>query len=477
MTSGRVLALAHSFEHDAVTSAQFRSSVSAFDFDILIIDPAAALFEYSLDPWATTYMGLRALSDDDSVNLRRDVDRRRQEILDFVDMGRTAVVFVPPPTDCYVATGERQHSGTGRNRQTTRVVTTASLLRSVPAKYSTRPAGGRSISFIGPPALSDFWRANRERFEYRAIFDETPGTPVMQVTGTNKVVSSLLTAKGGNVLFLPSLDDDRLSAAAARRAHRTFIDSLLDAIGGLGGVSEPLPEWSFEILVPGEAAAAESLQRLESSIADLVTQRDDVQANLLSLRQLKYLITGSGKDFERAVERVFVALGADIHPADEGRTDLRMTLASEAVVVESKGKKASAAEGDAAQLEKWVALEVADGRPRPKAVLAVNAFREASLGTRSEAFPDQMLRYSTSREHCLITGWQLLAAFTEVARRPEAADEIARAILNTTGRFARYPTWEASLDARDRVDTEVKADSSAATPDRRRRSSTPATKG
>jgi hypothetical protein len=96
----------------------------------------------------------------------------------------------------------------------------------------------------------------------------------------------------------------------------------------------------------------------------------------------------------------------------EGRDDLIAEFEEKIFVIEVKGKTKSAAEGDAAQLEKWVSTHMAEKSKLPKGLLVVNAYREIPLEERTEdVFPNQMLKFSKQREHCLMSGLQLLCLY------------------------------------------------------------------
>jgi len=107
-------------------------------------------------------------------------------------------------------------------------------------------------------------------------------------------------------------------------------------------------------------------------------------------------------------------------------------------VVEVKGIIGSAAEKHAAQLEKWVSEYYASSGKKPKGILVVNAFRNIPLQNRDETvFPDQMLPYCEHREHCLLTGLQLLGLYLACVDEPSEADDIINNIFETKGVFLR----------------------------------------
>lgn len=151
----RLLALDYEPVYEGVLSATFNSDVSIFDYDAVIWDPAASLAYYK-DRQTRTYRSLLALSESMSVRIQADVKRRREEFHEFLNVGRIIVVVVRPQQTCYVDNGKREHSGTGRNRLTTRFWDDFDLLWALPVSKSgfTR-ASGTKIEFSGDgPGLS-----------------------------------------------------------------------------------------------------------------------------------------------------------------------------------------------------------------------------------------------------------------------------------------------------------------------------------
>jgi hypothetical protein len=71
--------------------------------------------------------------------------------------------------------------------------------------------------------------------------------------------------------------------------------------------------------------------------------------------RLKILFVGKGDVLVDVVIDVFRELGAKANQGEPGRDDVIVEFEGKHAVIEVKGKKSSAAESDAAQLEKWVA--------------------------------------------------------------------------------------------------------------------------
>jgi hypothetical protein len=81
------------------------------------------------------------------------------------------VVFLPGDLRVYIDSGERTHSGTGRNRQTTNIV---KLLNIMDAS-ATRPARAATLGDAMQPAHSSIGPLHRQIADYwcyASVFDE-----------------------------------------------------------------------------------------------------------------------------------------------------------------------------------------------------------------------------------------------------------------------------------------------------------------
>lgn len=221
-------------EGDSIEYSRFRSSKSFLDYDLVIWDPNQLVDEYYS---SSNYRGLPRLTDDDSAKVIGDVRRRRKEIEEMLELGRAVVVFTPPPQRCYVATGEKEYSGTGRNRVTTSMVAELDLLMSLPVKdLETVQATGKNIEFRGGEPFSAFWRANKGSLGYDAYFRKPVGIPLFLIEGTQRAVGSHLQVGNGHLLFLPSLLIDELyehpglTEAEVEQAARDFEESIITLV-------------------------------------------------------------------------------------------------------------------------------------------------------------------------------------------------------------------------------------------------------
>jgi hypothetical protein len=415
-----------------VTSSVFRSTRSMLDFDVVIWDPSRAISQYELDRDYAEYRGLPALADDDSARIVADAGRVQQEFRDLLRSGRSLVVLIPPPQTCYVDTGKREYSGTGRGRQTTRVVNEFNALKALPFRLSTAASSGSQIQFRGNEPLATFWRATKDLVEYRAYLTEENGTGFLLVPGTDRIVGAHGRIDKGNVLLLPVLRSEKRST---EEQYVDAIRALVDALSRTEGDFR-LPDWTDRVLVAGEQAALQGIADFERDLNELSKRVQQARSELSTLRQRKLLFAGSGPALENQVEAALTALGCTVERGAPGRTDFIVRWQERIAVVETKGVNSSAAEKHSAQLEKWSLNYFEEHEVHAKPILVVNTFMDKHLTERTGVdFPDQMLPFATARDHCLITGAQLFRLVETAAVQSARREEFAELIFTTVGRL------------------------------------------
>ncbi|HVC75178.1 MAG TPA: hypothetical protein VND96_01545 [Candidatus Micrarchaeaceae archaeon] len=408
------------------------------------------------NPW---YQGRPCLDDSDSVHIRDDIARRNRELKTLLEVGGTLVLFLPAPASWFVSTGERQFSGTGRNRQTTRIVNEMQLLSLLPFDIHTEAAESRDLDLRVSEPFATFWRTNARRFQTAAILKESIGEKTLVISGTESVAGSIARFAKGLVIMLPQdllypadyevqeVNEDEIEP---HPDDITLIDSMFDLVRDLRKDAGDYiqPEWAAEYHLPGEVELAARVRQTGDAVRKAQIRLDAAERALAILKQRKTLFTGSGAAFEAFAEEAFKALGFAIEEGRPGRTDRIVRLHGDTAVMELKGRAKSAAEKDAAQLEKWVSEHFVDHGSQPKGILVVNGWRDAPLQRRTEdVFPDQMLEFSEARKHCLISGIQLLGAWLDAEEHPEMRDHIARSIMSCIGRYEKYREWTAFLSA------------------------------
>lgn len=465
--------------------ATFASDTSCFDFDAVVWDPKHVIYSdhYRIGSMhlPSTYRGLPVMDESSSVRIRADIARRRAEFHEFVESGRILVVITRPPQPFCYDTGERSYSGTGKNQKATVTVGEDDVWKALPIPVKLTKAGGKKMSFVGPSSFAELWSDMRSVFRYEAVIEGDDWRPVLTIDGTNKKVGAVFTSKsGGAVILIPAvdfpdendsdeeeeeddldedddvveLDDDVLAdvdasdedgPASVAWRFQSQIRDLIEVLQA-GAELEPLPEWSNSYVVSGEVELQEEVldrtRQVETARAALAS----AQARLDALQGRKRLVTGTGTALEVEVRRVLEALGGDVQPGAPGRDDWIVTFPEGIAVVEVKGLNGSAAEKHAAQLEKWVANRLEETGQPAKGLLVVNGWRKTPLAERTkDVFPDQMLKYSKARGHCLATGLQLLGILQSVEAKPATATTWRKKIMTTSGVLKAPDDWQRIL--------------------------------
>jgi hypothetical protein len=93
----------------------------------------------------STFQGKPALSDDRSFRLREAADHWRRELSNAFRAGKTIFVLLAPLQEVFIDTGRREYSGTGRNRQTTQIVTGFNNYQTLPIETTVTASEGRAI--------------------------------------------------------------------------------------------------------------------------------------------------------------------------------------------------------------------------------------------------------------------------------------------------------------------------------------------
>jgi hypothetical protein len=476
------------YDPDA-TRACFAGDLSVFDYDVAIWDPAASLQFYVehrsrslVESYNRHYRSLPRLSEYASVLIQSDAARRKEEFDEFLAMGRTLVVIARPPQRCYVDTGKREFSGTGRNQKTTTILDGFDLLSVLPGdKVEFVKSGGQGIIVQGDGPLPRLLNTYKDFIRYTAVISKPAGSIIARVAGANRAVSSIQqVASAGYLVLLPTLDfaawsgvqetdevadededyepkqdGDQVEEVEEEEdwlpQARSFQYDLVAAIRQFTGIDGgSWPSWADLYLSPAQRGLRSDVVKQQKRIEAARTRLAKLQSQAEELEARNQLFLGTGRVLELEVKKVLELLGGVVTEPEPGKDDWRVSFPEGEAVVEVKGVTKSAAEKQAAQLAKWVAAGLEETGKEPKGLLVVNTYREIPLENRTGTdFPGQMLPYCKRNEHCLITGLQLLVICHDVERCPDRAEFWRKAIFRASGPIADVPDWRSAIEVAD----------------------------
>ncbi|HET6510391.1 MAG TPA: hypothetical protein VFG42_26590 [Baekduia sp.] len=467
----KILTLDRYLEDTRVENLTYSDDRTILQHDIVIWDPEEILDNYSQ---SSRYRNAPCLTDNASVAYLADRRRRSQEFRDFLALSKLLVIFTPQSFGWYYATGETRNEGTPAKPRLKRIVAESRSDGVLPVDLELVPGSGDEFRLVAGPPFSSFWRAVGDQFYFNSYFKQATGETLLSMAGTDRPVGAKVEMSGGTVLLLPQLGSAQPNANefdrnapdfserwAAKQAeldalhHGKFIDALVELHKALGASDgNALPNWAADYVLPGEPEAVALTIEAQEKVAEAQQELEESHASLARLQQQKILIAGTGKDLERAVHEALVELGCQVEEGEPGRTDRVLKWRDRIAVIEVKGLTKSAKEADAAQLEKWVSSYIESHDERPKGILVTNGWRETPLAKRTQpTFPNQMLKYATAREHCLVEASQLLvAALTCTTSR--AKNAFVRSLFDTNGVLPGYG-WETALTRLQPQETEA----------------------
>ena len=384
------------FPNNNVNNIAYNSSRTVLEFDVAFVDCHAALTQ-SANP--------------------NQINFRRSDFEEFLLRGNTVVIFL---------------SSVGLDS----VFIFKNLI--------LKPVSGTRADFKGPDFLKTFWDSIRGDMEFCVELENPPGKPFLFIPTTTRPIGALEKHGNGNVLLLPSFVN-HVNPVVGRqrddRFHAAFEKLILH-------LSPPkpvvhLPNWSKDYGWQREQDLKQTFGTLQKQANELAAKIQTTAAEIEVEDKLKALITGKGDVLVDVVVDVLRELGLKANHGEPGRDDIIVKFEQKDAVIEVKGKKSSAAESDAAQLEKWVAGFKEEKGTDPKGILFVNAYCETPLSERKDpAFPHQMLKYSTQRDHCLITTTQLLGLLLQSRAHPEKCNSLIQSLFDTVGIYHQFSDWK-----------------------------------
>lgn len=398
-----------------INPIEFDSDQALYDYDLIFMD-----LKFILNLPHKTY-GPTYLS---------KFHKRTLEIAEYLNIPNKYII-------CFTPLTKEIKFSQPLNRSTS--ISTLSILID-PNSFETIASSGTKINILESP-LKDIFLKYRLAFRYENYFNRFIGTPLMTIENTDKTISIL----NKKILFIPNVITLLLK-------EKEFFNDLYIILEKIytPKINFDSPIWSEKYFLPEENKYLKSVIEIENQIKVLITEKNVVQQKIEELRLCKHLFTGTGKSLEQIVEKVFIELGFTILKKEvTNKDDIIARIENKVLVIEVKGLNGTAAQKNARQLENWLTdYEPENETIQVKGLLVVNSFKDILLEERTEpTFPHSMLEYSIKREHCLMTGLQLLGILINIQRDPSKKDNIIDSIFSTNSVYKGYEDWHQFLEA------------------------------
>lgn len=422
MSAKKILCIGLELASDQVEDCAFNSNTSLLDWDVVLFRPDIAEFI----SYAEYFQGKPSLNDSSSFRLKERSEHWRREIKDAVQGGKTVIVYLPSLLEVYVDSGNRTYSGTGRNRQTTRIVDLHNNYRCIPANLGPVSSSGSSIKLAakGADVLAPYWQDFGDYSQYEVILTGEKIPATLLTRSGDKPVGAIYRNKTSNgaLVLLPNIDfypedfctegkegqdwtDKAFQFAARLIGSIVALDRALKSSGEL----TPEPPWAqasdFELI--SERDLRGQLLQLERQLENLQQSKESLLDQIKQRGRLRHLLYEKGHALESAIIDALRLLGFAASPYKDSESEFDVVFESTEgrLIGEAEGKDNKAINVDklrqlAMNIHEDLQRESVD-KPA-KGVLFGCAYRLAPLGERSTPFTEKCITAAKASSTALV---------------------------------------------------------------------------
>ncbi|KAF5432347.1 hypothetical protein C5S35_17260 [Candidatus Methanophagaceae archaeon] len=322
----------------------FTSNKSLMDADIVLFNTDTP---NGLDYIYPTFQGKNSYTEDASFDYKEQLKHWRNELDNFLKTGKIVFLLLSTKEEFYLKTGEKQHSGTGRNRQTTNIVNLHNNYEFLPVNIGRITAAtGKHIEFTGNIIFNDFFKRFKKNLEYQVYLENVENAQVI-FTGKDKTktLGAVYKIGDGHLVVLPYVKNDEENFTRydkkedksywtedAIKFGNNFIDCLLSINQQLAQESKktPLPKWATlkQFSTKKELETKKAIDKNTKGIEEIKLRNEKLQVELEEEQALKDLLFEQGKPLENAVIESLKILGYKAENYDDGELELDQVITS-----------------------------------------------------------------------------------------------------------------------------------------------------
>jgi hypothetical protein len=457
----KILTVGLRLASDDVEFSGFRSKTALLDWDIILFKPGIAAWFRAYKE----YQGKPSYDESTSFELTEACEHWRREVKEALDIGKTVIVFLSEVEHVYVDTGQRSHSGTGRNQKTTIHVASYSSYAALPVDLMPVPTKGRAMKLSprGAETIASYWADFESASRYEVTLGNSKAPACVLTRSGDKVVGALYRSKlsTGALLLLPDIEFDepegffqetqtyKWSPDATQFAAR-MVSAVVQIHKTLRAGAEitPTPIWATERRFVLATERKLQLELLEAEQRSEEAQRSKERAveKLRHAGALRGLVFEKGKTLENAVIEALRIIGfsAERFQESDSEFDVVFESAEGRLIGEVEGKDNKPVNIDKLR---QLSLNVHEDLQRDsvdapaKPVLFGNAFRLQPVDERADPFTEKCYRAAGSSGVALVFTPDLFWAvqYLEGVSDPEYAKACRVALASATGRAILPP--------------------------------------
>ena len=189
------------YEHKNIKYIRLSGADTILECDMLILE-----LEWLFDEYETSgnYNGISKLTTYESSRITIDVEKRKNEIVEFLNTGKPIIILNGNDEYRYRYTGEKQYSGTGKNTIITNIIKDIHPLELLPVKIEPLKLEGTSIS-LNNRKIENFYSKYVENFKYLTIYDNVnKEKSLLSVKNTEKIIGYFENIQNGMIIFYGS---------------------------------------------------------------------------------------------------------------------------------------------------------------------------------------------------------------------------------------------------------------------------------
>lgn len=195
------------------------------------------------------------------------------------------------------------------------------------------------------------------------------------------------------------------------------------------------PEWLSKYKILTEADIVKEISRIENEINELEGSLANYKNELVDVQKKKVPLWGTGQYLEDIISEMFSELGCKVYAPQDRTVDLVIEYNDFYAVLEIKGVTGSCKLKYSRQLENWVTAH--EVKEMPKGIMVINTFRDIEPNQRDQKdFPDNVVDFSIARDHCLLTGIDLLNIYLTCLNEEDKIEQILTEMFTCVGVFS-----------------------------------------
>ena len=445
---------------DSVEHIEFDSDQSLLDADIVLYKPTLGDYDHQ-----GLYKGKPWLTESASFQVSEQVAHWRRELLTVFDAGKLVLIFLATPTEVYVETGEKEFSGTGRNRHVTHLLKPLSSYDAIPVKQCVTARSGSKIAPVKDlQYLASYWSDFALLSPYEVTIEGKFSETLLVTTSGNHTVGAILQKAGsGHILLLPPIrfNEDKFirfneekeecywTEIGIEHGHR-FVSTVIEmsSVLQVGTELSPVPEWAGRSLyrLDAEAEIENQILKVREQIDQLNEQKSILEDKLQKAGILRYLLYERGKPLEAAIIEALSLFGFSAKQYEDADSEF------DAVFECPEGRCLGEAEGKdnrpinidkLRQLDNNIQEDFAKGIKESfaKGVLFGNAFRLTPIADRKPAFTEKCVKSALRTKVALVHTPDMFepARFLKTSRDATYANRSRRAIFEAEGVEVKFP--------------------------------------